>query len=416
MLETVRDIIRTYSPSADIVFWTYNWGWAPKEARLSLIEALPRDITLLVTFEMWEYLTDDCGGTYRIADYSLSFPGPSQVFRDEAEKAKECGIRLYAMSNTGGRTWDVGSAPYLPAPGQWGKRYAALREAKSLYGLAGLMENHHYGYMPSFLDLFAKNSFTSNTRPDAEMLEAIAKRDFGNRYQTVLAAWEEFSRGICEVVACSLDQYGPYRSGPTYPLLFSKSAKDLQIPFVEWACHPRDAIWVPVYGDTVFENVDESLMRLRHIVSVNRHFSAGVQLMDGVAKDLHIPYGSEPSRPIAVARYIYCSYTTAEHVMLWNIAKRLLLALREKALSPRADELLSALGVTEYTEAALASYMREIAEAEKENVGVALACWQEDSRLGFEASMEDVFNDGFAAWKLQEIRDALEELAVYVSD
>ena len=415
LVTMVKDVIRAYNPTADIVFWSYNWGWAPKEARLSLIEKLPRDISLLVTFEMWEYLTDDNGHTYRIADYSLSFPGPSQVFVDEAKKAKELGFRLYAMSNTGGRTWDVGSAPYLPTPQQWQKRYDALCESKNLYGLCGLMENHHYGWMPSFLDLFAKNAFTSNSVSNTEMLTAIAKRDFGNAYETVIAAWKEFSVGISKVVACNLDQYGPYRSGPTYPLTFLQTEKDLNMPFVEWAWHPRGGIWNPIYRDTVFDNVDDSLMRLRHVSSVVEHFRTGVELMEAAANELSFSYGSEQSRQIAVARYIYCSFLTAKHVMLWNIAKRLLFFKRENNDSPHIEDLLSALSVKEYTEESLASYMKTIAKAEKENVAIALDCWQEDSRLGFEASMEYVFDSEFADWKLNEIDVSLKQLDEYLS-
>jgi hypothetical protein len=415
MVTMVKDIIRAYNPTADLVFWSYNWGWAPKEARLALIEKLPRDISLLVTFEMWENLTDDNNQTYWIADYSLSLPGPSQVFVDEAQKAKELGLRLYAMSNTGGRTWDVGSAPYLPAPQQWQKRYEALCEARNLYGLCGLMENHHYGWMPSFLDLFSKNAFTSNSVPNLEMLTAIAKRDFLEEYETVLLAWKEFSIGISEVVACNLDQYGPYRSGPTYPLTFLQTEKDLHMPFVEWAWHPRSGIWNPIYSDTVFENIDDSLMRLRHVSSVTEHFRIGVDLMETVAKELGFSYGSEQSRQIAVARYIYCSYLTAKHVMLWNIAKRLLFFKRENNISSCVDDLLSAISVERYTEEHLATYMRAIAEAEKKNVTVALDCWQEDSRLGFEASMEYVFDSEFASWKLNEIDISLKQLDEYLS-
>ena len=415
MVTLVKDIIRAYNPTADLVFWSYNWGWAPKEARLSLIEKLPRDISLLVTFEMWEYLTDDNCQTYRIADYSLSFPGPSQVFVDEAKKAKELGFRLYAMSNTGGRTWDVGSAPYLPAPQQWQKRYEALLQAKNLYGLCGLMENHHYGWMPSFLDLFAKNAFTSNAVPNAEMLTSIAKRDFGKAYETVISAWKEFSIAISNVVACDLDQYGPYRSGPTYPLTFLQTEQDLRMPSVEWAWHPRGGIWQPIYRDTVFDNVDDSLMRLRHVSAVTEHFLIGVELMESAADELGFSYGSEQSRQIAVARYIYCSFLTAKHVMLWNIAKRLLFYKRENRSSPRVDDLLSALSIAEYTEESLASYMKTVADEEKKNVEIALSCWQEDSRLGFEASMEYVFDSEFASWKLKEIDVSLKQLDEYLS-
>ena len=59
--------------------------------------------------------------------------------------------------------------------------------------------------------------------------------------------------------------------------------------------------------------------------------------------------------------------------------------------------------------------MKTIAKEEKKNVAVALDCWQEDSRLGFEASMEYVFDSEFARWKLNEIDVSLKQLDEYLS-
>ena len=413
LINTVKDIIRKYNEDADIVFWSYNWGWAPKEARLALIEALPSDISLLVTFEMWEYLNDDMGAQYRIADYSLSFAGPSQVFKDEAEKAKELGIRLYAMGNTGGRTWDVGTAPYIPAPQQWQKRYDALIDAKERYGLCGLMENHHYGWLPSFLDLFSKNAFTSRTVSSGEMLSKIARRDYGENYQKALDAWECFSQGISKVIACNTDQYGPYRSGPSYPLLFTQTKEELNMPFVPWAWHKRGGIWNPIYPDAVLSNPENSLMRLRHVNEAAKKFIEGADILDLAASN---PKGSAVSKQLAVARYISCTYITAKHVMEWNIAKRLLFAISEKLTGEKFDELFKAISVTDQSAEALADRMKAIADSERKNVGVALECWREDSSIGFEASMEYVFNDEFADWKLTQLDISLKLLDEYLKN
>src|SRR5690606_26467471 len=53
-LDMVKRVVRRHTPDADIVFWTYNWGYAPEEDRLALIRSLPTDISLNVTFEMFE--------------------------------------------------------------------------------------------------------------------------------------------------------------------------------------------------------------------------------------------------------------------------------------------------------------------------------------------------------------------------
>src|SRR5690606_27853702 len=86
-LQLIKGTIRKYSPKAEIVFWTYNWGWAPEEARLELIRNLPEDITLLVTFEMFEQHQHH-GVTNYCADYTISFVGPGKYFASEAKEAK----------------------------------------------------------------------------------------------------------------------------------------------------------------------------------------------------------------------------------------------------------------------------------------------------------------------------------------
>ena len=74
-LDCVKKVIRKYRADADIVFWTYNWGWAPEEARVKLVKRLPTDISVEATFEMFEKWVYD-GAVGRCDDYTLSFEGP----------------------------------------------------------------------------------------------------------------------------------------------------------------------------------------------------------------------------------------------------------------------------------------------------------------------------------------------------
>jgi len=416
LVNIVKKTINKYKPDADIVFWSYNWGWAPKEERLRLIRELPKDISLLVTFDMWQYFEGECGEKYRIDDYSISFEGPSDVFVSEAECAKEEGIRLYAMANTGGRTWDIGLVPYLPVPNQWQRRYEALCRANESYGLRGLMENHHFGWMPSFLSLLAKNAFDICGMPNDEMLRAIAQRDYGASAEGALSAWRLFSEGITRVVASGVDQYGPYRCGPTYPLIFKRRREELKIPYVDWAWHKGGGIWNPIYPDTVLGNPKKTLLRLRRVREALDCFKRGLELLESAVREAGGEYGGEISRQAALARFIYCTYVTTENVMKWAIAKNMLFALKEDRGIACADELYSAIGVAERCANGLADCMRAIAERETENVSVALGCWEEDSLIGFEASMEYGFNDVFAEWKNSETRLSLEMLDEYMKD
>jgi len=164
-LDLLKRVIRRHSSDADIVFWTYNWGYAPEEDRVALIRSLPTDISLQVTFEMFEPQQREEVTTVCV-DYTASFVGPGRYFVSEAKAAHERGIRLYTMSNPGGLTWDLGVIPYEPIPYQWAKRHAALLNAREQWGLAGLMESHHYGWWPSFVS-GSPTSGSSNRRISA---------------------------------------------------------------------------------------------------------------------------------------------------------------------------------------------------------------------------------------------------------
>ncbi|MBR2500035.1 MAG: hypothetical protein IKB60_03035, partial [Clostridia bacterium] len=122
-LNMLKKVIRKHNKDADIVFWTYNWGFQPEEVRVKLIENLPTDITIQATYEMFEpRIYGNSVG--KCADYTLSFAGPGKYFESEAKAAKRRGLKLYSMTNTGGLTWDLGVIPYQPMPYQWMNRYS----------------------------------------------------------------------------------------------------------------------------------------------------------------------------------------------------------------------------------------------------------------------------------------------------
>jgi hypothetical protein len=278
------------------------------------------------------------------------------------------------------------------------------------------MEDHHFGWLPSFLTQFSRNAFMTNGTPNDLMLEQIARRDWGDKWQEALEAWRLFSEGITQVVAANVDQYGPYRSGPTYPLLYNQKQSDLQIPKEEWSMHGGFAIWFPEYSDAVLPNPPQILLRYSRVQLVTDYFRRGLALLEEALQELGAAYGSEISRQAAVARYITCTYVTAGHVIGWTIAKRMLKALLAGQEIPMEDELYEAIGVTDRTVTGLAQYLRDTAAAETENVALALTCWEEDSSIGYEPSMEYVFNPDFAAWKNGETKRSLEQMENEIRD
>lgn len=138
-LNGVKRAIRRYSPGAEIVFWTYNFCAQSADVRLPLLRKMPKDVSFLVTFEMFEPSVKSNGLRSRVFDYSLSDPGPGGYYLSEAEECCRLGLKLYTQSNTAGLTWDLGTVPYLPCPQQWKRRWDALRVSHERHNLASTL-------------------------------------------------------------------------------------------------------------------------------------------------------------------------------------------------------------------------------------------------------------------------------------
>ena len=220
-VKKVKPIINRHNPNCRFIFSTYNWGFQDEKARADLIAALPKDITLIPVFEMFEKHVKRNGLVSPVADYSLSFVGPGKYFRTEAAQAKAAGIELWSNCNSGGLTWDFGNVPYQPAPWQWRKKWEGLKDAHKRWNLTGLRENHEYGWYPSFIAELEKECIWEGGMDFESHIRAIARRDFGaENVEKALEAWRLWSRAAEDYVPTDENQYGPCRIGPAYPFNF----------------------------------------------------------------------------------------------------------------------------------------------------------------------------------------------------
>jgi len=392
----VRDTVRRYRSDADIVFWTYNWGYVDEAYRLELLDRLPTDITLLVTFEMFEKLKTG-PVTSTCVDYTLMFEGPGRYFLSEAKKAKERGIRLYAMVNTGGLTWDIGVIPYEPAPQQWMRRHRAILECREKYGLSGLMESHHYGFWPSFVSDLAKRTYWGE---DPKMvLRQLAVRDFGAAYaERVLEAWSLWSDGIRHCLSTNEDQYGPFRIGPAYPLVLTRPVQVPESPFAMFG----NRIFNTLYATA--DSGRSSLLSFRlpveieYLTVMRDRFKAGADQLAAILPDLAPNLVDQALRMVNLGQFISRCAQTTIHVKRWYQHKlRLLSATTEADVREQVRQLTA------------------IAEEEIENAAATIPLVQIDSRLGWEPSMEYMCDEKHLRWKIRQVRQVIDkELAMYV--
>ena len=385
LLQMMKKVIRKYKPDADIVFWTYNFGKIPAEARIALIDALPTDITLLATFEMFEQLS--CGSSIvASADYSLAFAGPGHYFKTEAEAAKRRGIRMYSMTNSGGRTWDFGCAPYEPMAQSWIRRYEAMKQMHDAYDLCGIMECHHYGFYPSIISKLSKHLFMLPTPSAEEMLDIILASEYGRENAlAVKDALNDYSEALRFYTPTDADQYGAFRIGPSQPLHLLQT---LHIPFDEGASYGH-ANWIAQYLDVHHKTTltRQSPQALRHADEV-----ASLEAMLALMEE-----GTRKLEAIKTENEALLRLAGLGH-FLTNVVKT---ALAAKKMYTLRLKILSESDPIKY--GALLDEVEALQLKERENVLDTIPLVEADSALGFEPSMLYLTDKRHLEWKLRQI-------------
>lgn len=382
----VRDSIRKYKPDADIVFWTYNWGWAPRDARLRLIDSLPTDISLLVTFEMFQKY-EVMGIEEIVSDYSLAHPHCGSYFRSEAAEAKAKGIRLYSMTNTAGRTWDFGTVPYLPMPSAWQERFDAVNEARREFGLCGLMEGHHYGFTPNFISRLAYLSFMEGGDGEDGLSMAL-REEFGTDDPALIEGLRWIGESIRYIPPTVADQYGPLRVGTCYPLCLKKGIQPKDYENV----HFGNQIWDPIYGkhEGGIPYALREAGEMRMLKKMIRLLEQGISVLNSVRS-------GEIDRLINLTRYLLCCVRTCLNVKRFYYESVLLKTNRTR---PQLDRIIERI--------------EKIAKEEIENAEESVRYLNSDSSLGFEPTMLYANSPERVAWKIGQVNDMLKkELSFY---
>ena len=384
-LEAVKAAVHERAPGMEIVFWTYNWGWAPEPARMALIDSLPKDVTLEATFEMFERRLLRNGIDTPTADYSISLAGPGAYFVSEAERARRNSLRLFAQANSGGRTWDFGTAPYQPIPFQWARRWRAVAEACEKWKLCGVMENHHYGWTPCFLAELEKEALTEGGMSFEKHLRLVAKRDFGAaNADAAIEAWRQWSNDAADYVPTDMNQYGTFRNGPAYPFTFGKPLPERD----EFPCphytevHPFVFVRVDYLREGYVQQLTTERMDNEYLAKeielfepMAKHYDEGASAFAAMASSLSGRRRDEALGMASLGRYLAATCRTAVNLKRGAIAYR----------NGDAEGLMSA------------------ARAEYANARDALKTVEADSRLGWEPCMGYTGGPEQIRWKLSRM-------------
>jgi hypothetical protein len=83
------------------------------------------------------------------------------------------------------------------------------------------MESHHFGFYPSFVSEFAKKYYFTH-EDNVSLLPILSKRYGAENAEKVDEALHYWSDAIREYQVEGMDQYGPFRIGPAYPICFMR--------------------------------------------------------------------------------------------------------------------------------------------------------------------------------------------------
>jgi len=410
----MRDVIREQKPDADVVFWTYNWGYLAADLRLKLIERLPTDITLMATFEMFESFEVAPGITEICTDYTLWSSGPGTYFATESAAAKRRGLRMYSMTNTGGNTWDIGTVPYLPAPYAWIDRFKAVTRAQDEWRLDGIMESWSYGFSPSIITELAKAAFFE-PQPDLDdRLMRILVRDFGAAHaEAVLGALQQFSEGMRHCVPTNQDQYGPCRIGPAYPLFFERSEP---LPIGPRSMRNPNQTCNPVYRYSPAQ-ADKLRWETDQYTCMMELFKVGADTLACTAQKLKGLSRKRLDHLLGIARFIENTARTTVHVKRWHALKwRLGICIDTKPIwvggrkgMPDARPLTEPERSPVEEHADILRELVDIAEAEINNAEATVKWVEANSRLGFTQELDYCTSPEQLRWKIAVTRRAVKE-------
>jgi len=394
-LKTIKNIVQKYNRDAEFIVWSYSvQASKDEELRHKWIAQIPEGSIMLATMDKNDVYVNKTGTRCYATDYTLSNPTASKRFLSDIKFARDMGLKVYAMTNTGGLTWDMGVMPYQPGAQLWMERYKSLLEAVNIGGVCGIMECHHYGFYPSFISSLANEVYRDQSVPLEQHLDDVLLHEFGSEHiETIKKALQCMSDSNACYTRSSADGCSTLRIGAAWPLCVKLALKPPTVSHAHFGnrivAGKYETDWNMRYRLNA-EMIPDELESWKVAV---QYAHEGVSILESIENP-----NENLERLLLLCRYIECQCVSAVAAKSWFLTKqRLDLA--------KADEV-----------PAIVEEMTVMAEEEIKNAERAIACAEYDSRLGWEPSMEYIADAEHLRWKIAQVRYAVgSELAEYLN-
>ena len=205
--------IKKHQPAAEFFGWFYSAihypGEPENELRLQIAEKWPKDCFFLYNCETGGEV-EQANKTRVVLDYSLSYPGPSQFWK---ELSKRCS-KVAAKIQTGCSHGDA-SIPYLPVPEILYDRYEGLLK----HNCQAVMQCWYFGASPGIMNRAAGIlSFLPFPKNKTQFGIKLCQNIWGKNANKAAKAMAEFSQAIRFFPeALEFKWYGPLHHELVFP-------------------------------------------------------------------------------------------------------------------------------------------------------------------------------------------------------
>jgi hypothetical protein len=355
------------SPEAEMISWLYvpcmDNHQRPIEDTMQIIKKIaahtPENVTLQYNFESLGKV--DQLGKERVAlDYWLSWPGPSDIFKDVAKNAIKNGARASAKIQTG-CSHEVATVPFLPAPGNLYRKYEAMHKL----GISSVMQCWYFGNYPGLMNKSSGElSFAPFPESETEFLLKTAKTYWDKNAEKLATAWKHFQEGYSNFpINLSFTWYGPLHHSIVWPLYLYPADKPISPSWkFTFPLESGDRIGECICYDHTLEEVLELLKRM------SEEWERGTEILKSIETD----YSKNQERllDIGLAKALGIQIKSSKNLFDFYAAREKLPFLKQK----EQQESLEA--------------MKKIVEKEIKNCKELKELCLKDSRLGFHSEAE----------------------------
>lgn len=208
VLCAISEESRAVDPSLRTIAWTWAWdNFMTKDEIRECIDRIPKEVILQSNSE--ESKDFEIGGVkWKVADYSISIPGPSDFTKEVWDYARSRGHEVSAKVQIN-NSWECSTVPFMPVFDLIREHMIGLRNE----GVRHLMLSWTLGGYPSISLKIASSCLQD---PSEEAYRALLREAYGEHASVIERASSVFSRAFREFPFHIQSLYhGPQNPGPS---------------------------------------------------------------------------------------------------------------------------------------------------------------------------------------------------------